>query len=250
MNISKSVSHRKLWQGVEVPGRGRMFTESPEGDDSFPPAVASYEAVDGWLVYKGRNGSEGIIVGSRQALTKWMADVDAMMAKHPLDTEVPWDPDVHGGEANVAACLKSAQEVLRKFGLPLKYKVWVSTNPMGASHAGNGALQLTNVHKTHTTDFLGGVHVPYGESCGAHEASHLGFSARHDRGHRVIEVLKAREKQRKPYLSLYHAWSGHMEGTAEAGAFYTLKPQVLKREAPEVYAVVAWWFGDGPEPER
>lgn len=225
-----------------------MFTDTPDGDDSFPPAVASYEAVDGWLVYRGRNGSEGVIVGPKSALLKWMADVDATMLKYPLAKEVPWDPRIHGGEANVEACLKAAKRVLQNFGLPLKYTVSVSTDPMASSSAGNGKLQFVNVHKSTTADFLGGVAVPYSESCGAHEASHLGFTARNDRGRYVLDILKERQQKGLPYLSTYHAMGGHLEGTAEAGAFYTLKPRVLLREAPEVYAAVAWWFGDGSKP--
>jgi hypothetical protein len=43
--------------------------------------------------------------------------------------------------------------------------------------------------------------------------------------------------------------SGHFEGIAEAGAAYTLIPEVLATEEPELYAACAYWFGDGPEPK-
>jgi hypothetical protein len=43
---------------------------------------------------------------------------------------------------------------------------------------------------------------------------------------------------------------GHAEGAAEAGAFYTLLPDLLREVAPEVYDAVAWWFDDGPDPRR
>ena len=243
-SISKSISHPKIYQWVEVPVRGRLSTDSPEGDDTFPPAIASYEVIDGWLVYRGRDGSEGVIVGPRASLLKWMADVDALVSKYPLPTQVPWDPKLHGGEANVKACLHAAKEVLQKFGLPLRYTIMVSTDPMASSAPGHREIQFVNVHLNNTADFLGGVTVPYCESCGAHEASHLGFSARNDRGRAVLDVLKERQRKGLPYLSTYHAMGGHLEGTAEAGAFYTLKPAVLLREAPEVHAAVAWWFGD------
>ena len=194
----------------------------------------------------------GWVRGRHSGATGFPVEVDGR--RGCLGVQVPFadtgavGSQAPGGEANVKACLHAAKEVLQKFGLPLRYTIMVSTDPMASSAPGHREIQFVNVHLNNTADFLGGVTVPYCESCGAHEASHLGFSARNDRGRAVLDVLKERQRKGLPYLSTYHAMGGHLEGTAEAGAFYTLKPRVLLREAPEVYAAVAYWFGDGSEP--
>lgn len=257
-DIAKSLAAREPYKKVELPGYGIVWTDTPEGDDSFPPAIASYAPKDGWLFYKGRNGSEGVIVGSPEDVQKWMLSVDDFLARYPLATEEPWSEAKHGGAEYVAAATEAARAVFAKFGQSLRrVKVTVSTDHMAPSHPmGVDGISLTNVHRPVKAHFLADrkgtreVEVLFPVKVGAHEASHVGFGLRNDRAHYVIEVLKARQAEGKPYLSDYHALMGHAEGAAEAGAFYTLLPDLLHEVAPEVHNAVAWWFGDGPDPRR
>ena len=257
-DIAKSLAAREPYKKVELPSYGIVWTDTPEGDDSFPPAIASYAPKDGWLFYKGRNGSEGVIVGSPEDVQKWMLSVDDFLARYPLATEEPWSEAKHGGAEYVAAATEAARAVFAKFGQSLRrVKVTVSTDHMAPSHPmGVDGISLTNVHRPVKAHFLADrkgtreVEVLFPVKVGAHEASHVGFGLRNDRAHYVIEVLKARQAEGKPYLSDYHALMGHAEGAAEAGAFYTLLPDLLHEVAPEVHDAVAWWFGDGPDPRR
>jgi hypothetical protein len=47
---------------VTVAGR-KLSAEKTDTDDTFPPAIAAFKVIDGWLAYRGRNGSEGVVVG-------------------------------------------------------------------------------------------------------------------------------------------------------------------------------------------
>jgi len=257
-DIAKSLAAREPYKKVTLLGYGIVWTDTVEGDDSFPPAIASYAPVDGWLFYKGRNGSEGVIVGSPEDVQRWMLAVDDQLERYPLATEEPWSEAKHGGAELVASAVEAARAVFAKFGQPLRrVKVSVSTDPMSPSHPmGTDGISLVNVHRPAKAHFLADregtreIEVSRAPKVGAHEASHVGFGMRPDRAHYVIDVLKARNAARKPYLSDYHSFMGHAEGTAEAGAFYMLLPDLLREVAPEVYDAVAWWFDDGPDPRR
>lgn len=257
-DIAKSLAAREPYKKVQLPDYGIVWTDTPDGDDSFPPAIASYAPKDGWLFYKGRNGSEGVIVGSLEDLQRWMLAVDAQLERYPLATVEPWDEAKHGGADHVASAAEAARIVFAKFGHPLRrVEVLVSTDPMAPSHPmGVDGIKLANVHRATKAHFVADrrgtreVEVPWPAKVGAHEASHVGFGLRSDRAHYVIEVLKARQAAGKPYLSDYHSIMGHAEGAAEAGAFYTLLPDLLHEVAPEVHDAVAWWFGDGPDPRN
>jgi len=257
-DIAKSLAAREPYKKVNLPGHGTLWTDTPEGDDSFPPAIASYAPKDGWLLYTGRDGSVGIIVGSPEDVQNWMLAVDENLARHPLAVEEPWREAKHGGADHVASAIEAARTVFAKFGQPLRQvKVAVSTDHMAPSHPmGVDGISLVNVHQPAKARFIADrkgtqeVVVPRPAKVGAHEASHVGFGLRNDAAHYVIEVLKARQTAEKPYLSTYHAFMGHAEGAAEAGAFYTLLPDLLREVAPEVHDAVAWWFGDGPDPRQ
>lgn len=84
VDISKAVKSFKAKPGVKVvlPERNwHLWTEPSDSDDAFPPAVKSYEVVDGWVYYQGRNGSEGIVVGSKDELFAWAKSVDGYVQK-------------------------------------------------------------------------------------------------------------------------------------------------------------------------
>ena len=150
-DIIKSTKLRKPWQWVAVEGVGRVTTELPDGDDSFPPAVKSYEAIDGWLFYKGHNGSHGVIVGSKDDLFKWMAAVDRENDRYPVITEI-WDEAKHGGANHVKQAINMARKTARKFGISITLKIYVDSRPMAASNAGGDHIDLVNVHTGNNED--------------------------------------------------------------------------------------------------
>jgi hypothetical protein len=72
---------------VRLPSGHSYITEGPNDDDTFPPMIASYEIIDGWLVYHGNNGSDGVLAGVGaqlrqrapelyQLVNEWVHDVD------------------------------------------------------------------------------------------------------------------------------------------------------------------------------
>lgn len=251
LDLHNSMTRPYKWRWVVITENGKTFritADNVEGDDPFPPAVKEYRIVDGWLIHTNHDGVEGVVLGTKTDLIKWMAKVDKENEDHPVVMEL-WDADKHGGSEHVKDTLDMATKTLHRFGIaPIPMEVWVSTRPMTASSASPNKIIFVNVHKTHNQEILE-VPLPWPLSVGAHEASHVGFMKHRSRGQYVIDVLKWRQANKKPYLSLYHAWSGHSEGIAESGAAYMLIPKVMKDKEPELYAACAYWFGDGPKPE-
>lgn len=248
LDLRNSTTRPYKFRWVEVPVVGRVPADNVEADDSFPPAVKKYEILDGWLHRTNHDGVEGVVLGTWKDLLKWMADVDKENRERPVLTE-PWSPEKHGGEQHVRDTLSMAEKTLRRFGLdPVQMDVWVDTRAMASSSASSKRISFVNIHDGHNEKILSQT-VPWAKSVGAHEASHVGFIQHRDRGQYVLDTLKWREDHGRPSISDYHALSGHFEGIAEAGAAYTLIPEVLATEEPELYAACAYWFGDGPEPK-
>lgn len=248
VDLHNSMTRPYKGRWVEVAGIGRVPADNVEGDDQFIPSIKKYQIIDGWLYLIGHDGHNGVVLGTKADLTKWMAAVDKENTERPVVTEL-WNPEKHGGAQIVKEALDMATKTLRRFGIaPIPMEVWVSTLPMAASTAGKDKIIFVNIHKVHNEEILD-VPLPWPKKVGAHEASHVGFMKHPQQGHYVIDVLKWRQSQGKPALSTYHGWSGHGEGVAEAGAAYMLIPKVLEAKEPELYAACAWWFGDGPKPE-
>jgi hypothetical protein len=234
---------------VDRPGTIRVPADNVDGDETFPLGVRKYSIVDGWLFFVTFDGAWGVVLGTKADLIKWMSAVDKENTERPVVSE-PWDADKHGGAQHVQDTLDMATKTLRRFGLsPIPMKVWVDTRPMAASTAAGGVINFVNIHDGHNEHILD-TNVPWSKSVGAHEASHVGFTKHPQQGHYVIDVLKWRQSQGKPPISIYHAISGHGEGVAEAGAAYMLIPKVMEEKEPELYAACAYWFGDGPKPKE
>jgi hypothetical protein len=66
---SDSANPIKAGQQVTIDG-AKYVAEPTDGDDSFPPAIAAYELKDGYVLYTGRNGSEGVVAGTKAELAK------------------------------------------------------------------------------------------------------------------------------------------------------------------------------------
>jgi len=237
----------KPWQVVRVPGLGAITTEPFDTDDTFSGAVASYEVVDGWLVYHGRNGSVGVVVGTASELKNWARLVDNMMKLSPLKESWEWTPE-DGGEQYVKKAVKLAERVMGIFGERVPIEVWVEEGgaaPRGSVVGGKG-LTLVNVHlgpSAGSKDYLGGTRLPHYLQIAAHEGAHLGY---HKGGKQVLRALQTHVKEGGDSLTLYHALAGHFEGVMEAAAFYVLAPGQFRKAAPEVYEATRNWF----EPKR
>lgn len=252
LDLHNSMTRPYKVRWVVVTENGKTFrttADNVEGDDPFPPAVKEYRIVDGWLIHTNHDGVEGVVLGTKADLIKWMAKVDKENTDRPVVTEL-WDANKHGGADHVQDTLDMATKTLRRFGIaPIPMEVWVSTRPMSASSAGTDKIIFVNIHKVHNEEILD-VSLPWPKKVGAHEASHVGFIKHNQQGRAVVDVLRWRATQGKPAISLYHALSGHGEGVAEAGAAYMLIPKVMKDKEPELYAACAYWFGDGPKPKE
>jgi len=226
---------------VTLSANRQVTTEPFDGDDTFPPAIASYAVVEGWLTYKGRNGSEGIIVGKKSDLIKWAQEVDQWASNYPTDgsRRTPWSPDM-GGAEKVAEAVRAAEGVLRVFGEAPEVKVWVSKDGRVQGDANSLGLNLVNVHKgTSSVMFLGTIKVPEHLAVAIHEAAHLGFA---NGGREVLKAIQEFKASGGENLTAYHSLAGDFEGVAESAVPYVYAPKKFKELAPTIYAAVAKWF--------
>lgn len=219
---------------VNVVGMGKVWAEPPDGDDTFPPSIASYDFVDGWLVYRGRNGSEGAIVGKLRELQKWVQEVDKWTKGAPVkQASRPWEAS-DGGADN----LKKATHAAKKVFPSVRLEFLVNDNgDVEGDHRSSGAL-VVNAHLNLTVK-IGNSTVHSGSKTAAHEAAHEAFSRNPAVGRKVTEALKKWGKS----VSLYHAMAGDFEGTMEAAAWWALAPQDMQRSAPELFEAVSDWLG-------
>lgn len=231
---------------VRVPGRGKLYAEPPDTEDTFPPAIASYEIIDGWVVYKGRNGSEGVIVGTQLQLDTWASEVAKWTKDIPQEEARPWTPK-DGDQDKVRAALaaaKKASQVL-KVGT-VSVKVWVEKGRVsGGDFAGN-TLNLYNVDRAKNVSYFGtlqGVKLPAASAVAAHEVGHMAFAKHSSRSHVALKALTAWRKKHKVYLTIYHSLSGDFEGLMDLAALYVLKPDVLKQKDAELFKVMTDWVG-------
>jgi hypothetical protein len=219
---------------VDVPGHGKMWAEPPDTDDTFPPAIASFEFVDGWLVYHGRNGSLGVIVGTKPELERWTAEVGDWAKRAPEpDAPRDWTP-ADGGRSNIAKATKAAKRVDR--GVRLQFMV-DGTERVSGEHHMNGATVI-NAH-IDQTDVVGGSKVHAGSKTAAHEAAHGMYSKDPKAGKAVTDALRQWGKK----VSMYHSLAGDFEGTMEAVAWWALDPKGMKRKAPGLFDVIQAWLG-------
>lgn len=215
---------------VHVEGIGKVWAEPFDGDDTFPPAIKSYEFKDGWLVYHGKNGSVGVIVGKKKDLEQWISDVEKGVKEHPQKSVRPWEPS-DGGSDNLQKATKAAKKVLRSIRLEFL------TREGGSVEGVHGTVPtVVNAHLDATVE-VGGVRMHAGSKTAAHEAAHEAFARRSTEGRAALEALKSWGGT----VSLYHAIAGDFEGLMDAAAWWALAPAKMKRTAPELHdAVTAW----------
>jgi hypothetical protein len=246
ISAPKSVKQKKPGM-VRVPGYGLLSAEPGDQDDTFPPAIASYEVVDGWLVYKGRNGSEGVIIGPQKDLDQWAADVAKYLQMKPIQEEgaVDWNPS-HGGERYVKDALSAAKKAAQLLGTgSIKVKPIVDSGRQQEGQAGDPIL-LINVHEGGTVEFYGplrGIKIPSGMHTAAHEVAHHAFSKKSTKGRAAMNALKDWVKSNGSWLTLYHSLSGsHHEGLMELASLYVNEGAKLKAKAPELHKIIEDWI--------
>ena len=227
------------WKRVTVLGHGPLWTEPTDTEDSFPPMIASYEIVDGWVVYTGRNGSVGIVVGTRDELRAWKRQVALQLSLLDASAPVPWSAD-HGGRTHVREAIRTARRVLDAFGLDADVAVWVKEGQRAEGAAGD-PIYLLNVHRGDVGVYIDGIELPIGSQIAAHEAAHLAWDAG---GPQVMQAIQQHLRDGGEPMSTYHAFSNDAEGVMEAAALYVLAPRRFRKAAPGVFAAVAEWFGE------
>lgn len=228
---------------VSISGLGRVWAEPTDGDDTFPPAIASYAFRDGYLTYEGRRGEVGAIYGTAQELSEWMRQVDYLTKDRDATKARKWEPS-DGGAAKKDEAVAMARSVLRRLGEQAEIEVVVDPKTSEAHGAAGGStITLFNVHDAGgNQNYTGGISAPRHLHVAAHEAAHIGWSR--SKGAELLSVLADREDEGLPYLTPYHAMSGHFEGSMEAAALYVLRPREMKRQYPRIYEGVRNWFGE------
>lgn len=228
---------------IVISGLGRVWVEPVDGDDTFPPAIASYSFIDGWLTYVGRRGELGAVFGPVRELEEWMKQVDYLTKNKNLTKSREWKPS-DGGEKIKKEAVAMATSVLKRLGQNATIKIVVdpkTSEPHG--NAGGSTITLFNIHKaTGKQRYARGISAPQHLHVAAHEASHIGWSRA--KGSLLLSILEEREKEGLPYLTPYHALNGHFEGSMEAAALYVLRPRDMKKAFPRIYDGVRLWFGE------
>jgi len=241
-----SVKAKPKKDKAKIPGKGTFFVEPLDDDDTFPPAIDSFEIVDGWVFYHGTNGSEGVVGGPQRKLDQWADEVKKfreMRKEYGHAKAKPWTV-ADGGEANVNAAIEAAEHMFRLGGVRAEIRVWIEGGGKPSGSASGGVLNLTNVHLGGSgSDYIGGTSLSIPAQVGAHEAAHIVFAHGAGKAKGLMELLKKRGAEGQDALSMYHAVAGHFEGVMEAAALYVLAPNKLKVAAPDVYEATAHWLG-------
>lgn len=229
---------------VNVRGIGPVTTEPVDSDDSFPPAVASYKAVDDWLVYSGRDGSHGVVVGSEEGLKRWMEEVDEQKPRAKVQE---WEATKHGGSAEVEEARLAGKRVADAFELdvPLNFLVQAGADAHGESSY--NSVAVVNAHLGGVQEFAGvfsGIELPAGAHIAAHEVAHSAFSSNPQIGHEFIQEV-ATHKAKYGALTLYHALSSDFEGAMEAASLFVNAPVEMEKRAGALFVATKRWFDFG-----
>lgn len=227
--------------GDEVRIRGSKYWAEPfDGDDTFPPAIASYEIVDGHIFYTGRNGSEGVVTGSRKDAEKWMKDVRDEVQRRPPDDAIArqWTKE-DGGEENVRRAKEMVSKTSSAFGIAEpQVEATVVKRPLESGSHGVSKLTLSNPHlSTPNSDLSFKGTVSRELHVAAHETVHSVYSTNPDLGKKYVDRLRDSGE----YVSVYHSLGGHFEGLMELGAAYVHSPNELKKYSPELFSIADSW---------
>jgi hypothetical protein len=226
--------------GEKVKVNGATYIAEPvDGDDSFPPAVSSFEIVDGHVIYRGRNGSEGVVTGSREEVAKWMVDVRENVQRHPPESSQhrPWQA-ADGGEENISRADDAASSAAEAFGIERpKIEFTVSDRPLEGGEFSEGTIRVANAHLDKSPALHVKVSVTQGMHIAAHEVVHDAFSTDADAGRDAMRELK----ESGDSVSLYGDIAGPFEGIIELGAVYTHSPDALRSHSPTLYGIAERW---------
>jgi len=223
--------------GQQVTHDGGKYTAEPvDGDDSFPPAVASYSAGDGYIFYKGRNGSEGVVAGSPEELSKWMTDVSAEVSSRAVAEYERWT-ESKGGSEYIARASDAAGKAASMFGVQ---RPEVTFGVLGESSAGGDhgdKITIYNAHRNDPSEFAFKTSVTKGEQIAAHEVMHAVFSGNSERGSRMMKRLSNAKKKISPYQTI----GSDFEGLMDLGAAYVTAPNELRQYSPELFQIAEDW---------
>jgi hypothetical protein len=224
----------------------RYTVEDTDSDDAFPVVIAKYELKDGHLFYTGRNGSEGVVSGTRKQMQDWCKAVDRELTERPLaQTEIrSWTP-ADGGEHLIERARATAAKTANLFGLDpgktlanLKFGTREADYGLGGESTG-GVAAVVNAHKDSPHAFNFPANVSRGEHFTAHEVLHTAYSANPEAGHKAMDAAHAAALKGRP-ASLYAGTNPH-ENLMEAGAAYVTAPDELRKHNPALYDAVDAW---------
>lgn len=232
----------KVGSNVTVDG-ARYVVEPLDGDDTFPPAIASYEIKDGYVLYTARNGGEGIVSGSPKELAKWMLDVRKELQATPTadTTPRPWKPE-DGGKENLKAAEDTVAKTAAAFGIATpKVTHAVAVRPLESGSHSPGHVTLQNSYqRTPNSSLNFDTGTSYENHIAAHETMHSVFSDKTDISRKYMEELS----RSKDKVSVYHALAGNFEGLMDLGAAYIHSPEQLKRYSPELFDIADRWAAE------
>ena len=227
--------------GTKVKVGGQHYrAESFDDDDTFPPAIAHYEVKDGHIFYTGRNGSEGVVTGTKEESAKWMKQVrDEVQQRPPEDsTYREWHPS-DGGKENVEAAKDMVKKAAEKFGIePPAVRIEVAKRPLEGGEHSRGQVFLANPHLKTANDSLNFKTDASNElAIAAHETMHEVYSTDPQLGKKYQDKLANSGET----VSIYHSLAGHLEGLMDLGATYVHSPEQLKRHSPKLYKIADDW---------
>lgn len=221
-------------------GKDTYWTEPFDGDDTFPPAIAHYEVKDGHIFYTGRNGSEGVVTGTKEESAKWMKQVRDEIQRHPPEDHISHEwTSADSGKENVEAAKAMVNKTAEKFGIdPPTVKLNVSKRPLEAGeHTGN-QVSLANPHlNTENTSLNFKTDTSHEVAVAAHETMHSVYSADSELGRKYQDKLANSGET----VSVYHSLAGHFEGLMDLGGAYVHSPEQLKSYSPKLHKIADDW---------
>lgn len=221
-------------------GSDTHYAEHFFSDDTFPPAIASYEIKDGYIIYTGRNGSEGVVTGTEAEAEKWMADVRKEVQSNPPagNQGRGWEPS-DGGLENVQAAKAIVHETATKFGIETpSVRLVVVDRPMEGGEHTYSTVSLNNPHlKSENKSLNFKTSVSTEVHIASHETVHSAYASNPERGAHFAGILKSSGET----VSIYHSFAGHFEGLMDLGAAYVHSPQELKKYSPKLFDIADGW---------
>ena len=227
-------------KGTQILVDGSKYTvEGFNDDDTFPPVIAGYTIKDGYIVYKGRNGSEGVVSGTKEESRRWIEEVEKQIKQNPPDDYKTKDwSKSDGGKENIDKALEIVKTTADKFGIHTPdVKTVVAKRSFISGEHGVTDITLINPHQSSKNQLNFYTDISHEIHIASHETIHKVYSSNPELAKKFQEELKSV----KDKVSVYHNLAGDFEGLIELGAAYTHSPKQLKEYSPKLYEIADKW---------